>query len=226
MPDFERLVADRLAQLNLTPAQQHEVIAEVSAHLEEFYRARVSAGSDNPEGETLAQVANWTRLRRRIQRAKGDRMRIARAVVLPGLGGVLLAWITFRLCVAYLGACQPGLTSALGLVADEMCTVPSANTPMYVAWLTTLPYAGALAAVLARRAGARPVERLVAALFPAIALAIETIFFGVVLGFFWRIPVYWVLVPAISCALGTIPFLRGGGNNRSGGAREIAATQT
>src|SRR5262245_9759426 len=102
MPDFERLVADRLARLDLTPAEQRAVIAEVSTHLEEFYRARVAAGSADPEGETLAQVADWNRLRRRIQRAKEDRMRIARAVVLPGLGALTLAWITFRLSVFYL----------------------------------------------------------------------------------------------------------------------------
>ena len=225
MPDFERLVADRLAHLNLTPAQQREVVAEVSAHLEEFYRARVAAGSADPAGDTLAQVANWNRLRRRIERAKEDRMRIARAVVLPGVAGVILAWVTFRLSVSYLVqpfACQPGLTSELGLVADEMCTIVSANSPMYVAWLATLPYAGALAAALARRAGARPAERLVAALFPAIALAAETAFYGVVLGFFWRIPVYWVLVPAVICALGALPFLRG---RENAGAQHITASQ-
>jgi len=225
MPDFERLVADRLAHLALTPAQQREVIAEVSAHLEEFYRARVAAGSADPEGETLAQVADWNRLRRRIQRAKEDRMRKARVVVLPGLAALSLAWITFRLGASYLVqpfACQPDETTTLGLV-NGMCTIVSAGSPMYYAWLATLPYAGALAGVLARRAGARPAERLLAALFPAIALGGEAIFFGLILGFFWRIPIYWVLVPAIFCALGALPFLRG---RQNAGARQIAASQT
>jgi hypothetical protein len=94
---------------------------------------------------------------------------------------------------------------------------------MYYAWLATLPYAGALAGVLARRAGARPAERLLAALFPAIALGVEMIFFGLILGFFWRIPIYWVLVPAVFCALGVLPFLRG---RQNAGARQIAASQT
>jgi peptidoglycan/LPS O-acetylase OafA/YrhL len=86
---------------------------------------------------------------------------------------------------------------------------------MYYAWLLTLPYAGALAAFLARRAGARTKERLAAALFPALALAIETAYFGIATGFFWRIPIYWVLVPAVVCALGAVPFLRGNDRERS-----------
>ena len=229
MPDFERLVADRLARLDLTPAQRRAVIAEVSAHLEEFYGARVAAGSRDPEGETWAQVANWNRLRRRIQRAKEDRMRVARAVVLPGLAAVILAWITFRLSTFYLVqpvACPPDINfqSRIGdVVVDSMCTIVSANTPMYFAWLATLPFAGALAAALARRAGARPVERLAAALFPALAQAAEVIVFAVMSGFFWRIPIYWVLAPAIICALGALPFLRG---RENAGPRQLVASQT
>jgi len=228
MPDFERLVADRLAHLELTPAQQREVVAEISAHLEEFYRARMAAGSANPEGETLAQVADWNRLRRRIRRAKEDRMRFARAVVLPGLAALALAWITFKVSVLYLVqpfACQPDIISQSGNAVDGLCTIVSANTPMYFAWLATLPWAGALGAAFARRAGARPTERLSAALFPAMALAIEVTWVGLIAGFFWRIPIYWVFVPGVSCALGALPFLRGRQNTRDADARQIAAAQ-
>lgn len=215
MPDFERLVADRLARLNLAPDERRAVIAEVSAHLEEFYRARVEAGSPDPEGETMAQVADWKRLRRRIQRAKEDRMRIVRTVVLPGLAAMTLAWITFKLNVFFLVhpfMCEPPINQVSGagsVVETVTCTIISANTPMYFAWLLTLPFAGAVGAAFARRAGARGRERLTAALFPAMALALEATYFGALTGFFWRIPVYWVLVPAIMCALGALPFLRG-----------------
>src|SRR5262245_21873069 len=172
MPDFERLVADRLARLNLTPDERRGVIAEVCAHLEEFYRARVAAGSADPEGETRAQVADWNRLRRRIQRARRDRMRIARTLVFPGLGALLLAWTTFRLSVFYLVeavACRPDMSlepRSSDLISDPMCVMISANSPAYFVWMATLPLAGALAATFARRAGARPAERLAAALFP------------------------------------------------------------
>lgn len=46
------------------------------------------------------------------------------------------------------------LQSRFGDVVDSMCTIVSANTPMYFARLSTLPFAGALGAALARRAGA------------------------------------------------------------------------
>jgi hypothetical protein len=226
MPDFERLVAERLARLDLTADQQREVIAEVSAHLEEFYRERVAAGSADPEGETLAQVSDWNGLRRRIRRAKGDPMRLARAVVLPGLAAMTLAWITFKLTVFFLVTpfvCEPAVNVQSGVdVVNSLCTIISANTPMYFVWLATLPYAGALGAALARRAGAPPKKRLAAALFPAAALAIEMTYFGVLTGFFWRIPLYWVLVPAIFCGLGALPFLRG---RWPSGARPITAPQ-
>jgi hypothetical protein len=29
-------------------------------------------------------------------------------------------------------------------------------------------------------------------------------------GFFWRIPIFWAVIPAIACAIGAIPFLGGG----------------
>ena len=217
MPDFEHLVAERLARLDLAPDQRRAVIAEVSAHLEEFYRSRVAAGSRDPEAETLAQVADWKRLSRRIRRAKADRMRMLRTVALPGLGAVILAWITFKASVFYLVQpvpcphfkLQPGTE-----VAGGLCTIVTANAPMYFAWLATLPFAGALAAALARRAGATPTQRLSAALLPALALAIETIMLGITWGFFLQIPVYWVLAPAAMCILGALPFLGGGRDSR------------
>ena len=214
MPDFERLVAERLARLNLTPAQQREIVTEISAHLEEFYRARVAAGSPDPEGQTLAQVADWSRFRRRIQRAKEDRMRVARTVVLPGLAAVALAWITFKVSVFFLVqpvACRPelDLPSRMNATWYTHCSAVVANTPLYFVWLATLPFAGALGAVFARRAGARPLERLIVAVFPALANTLETALFTLPEGFFWSIPLYWVLVPAILCAFGALPFLRG-----------------
>jgi hypothetical protein len=57
--------------------------------------------------------------------------------------------------------------------------------------------------------GALPVQRLMAAVFPALYLAGETVVFAVVDGFFWRIPIYYVLLPAIVGAIGASPFLGG-----------------
>jgi hypothetical protein len=66
---------------------------------------------------------------------------------------------------------------------------------------------GAAAAALARWMGARSVQRLLAAMFPPLYLAAETVVFAVLGGFFWRIPIYFVVIPAIVCAIGASPFL-------------------
>ena len=151
-------------------------------------------------------------------------MRVARAIVLPGLAAMTLAWITFKLTVFFLVhpfMCAPPINQVSGIgnvVETGLCTIISANTPMYFAWLLTLPIAGAAGAALARRAGVRSTERLTAALFPAMALALEATYFDVLTGFFWGFPIYWVLVPAIMCALGALPFLRGRGSNASAAA--------
>jgi hypothetical protein len=93
---------------------------------------------------------------------------------------------------------------------DAACIVVSAEGPVYLPWLATLPFAGALAAMLARRAGGRPKQQLTAAAFPALYLLIEFFVMGLSDGFFWRIPVYWVLIPALLGVLGAWPFLSGG----------------
>jgi hypothetical protein len=66
---------------------------------------------------------------------------------------------------------------------------------------------GAFTAWLARWMGGRPIERLVAAAAPALYLAVETLVMSLVDAFYWRIPIYWVFVPAIVCAIGALPFL-------------------
>jgi hypothetical protein len=204
MPDWERLVAERLAHSKLTPELQREVVAEIAAHLEECYCELVRAGSSDPEGQTRAQVRDWNALCRKILRSKEDRMSFARKVVMPGIAALIVALAALRLFVYMLIApesvpCGPDLSCVSVRV--------SADGPAYLPWLATLPLAGALAAGLARRMDAQPVQRLVAALFPALYLALEMFVMGLVFGFFWRIPIYWVIIPAMVCALGAVPFL-------------------
>ena len=129
-------------------------------------------------------------------------MNFARRIAMPGLAAVIVALAALKLLVYLLVApqpCGPGMT-CIRVVADG---------PAYLPWLATLPLAGALAARLSRWMGARPVQQLMAALSPALYLAAETVVMGLLFGFFWRIPIYWILIPAIVCALGAYPFLGG-----------------
>jgi hypothetical protein len=217
MPDWECLVAERLAQSRLTPEIEREVVVEIAAHLEECHRDFLEAGSSDPEAQTLSQVSDWNALCRRIRRSKEDRMNFARKVVMPGLAALIAAQAVLKLLIYLLIAPEP-------CMVDSTCISVSADGPVYLPWLATLPVAGALAATLARRLGARSSQRLIAALFPAFYLGAETLVISVLDQFFWRIPIYWVIIPAIACALGALPFL--GDRRQPTESRPVPATQS
>ena len=60
MPDWEHLVAERLAHIELTPEVQREVVAEIAAHLEECYVKLLDAGSSDPEGRRWLRLLTGT----------------------------------------------------------------------------------------------------------------------------------------------------------------------
>ena len=202
MPDWERLVTERLAQIQLAPHVRREVVVEIAAHLEEHYLELLETGSADPEGQTLAQVPDWYSLCQNIRRAKEEPMGFARRVVVPALAAAIVSVTVLKLCVYLMVVPQP-------CGVDATCIRVAADGPAYLPWLATLPLAGGLAAWLARSMGARPVQRLIAALSPALYHGIETLVVGLLFGFYWRIPIYWVLIPAMACAIGASPFLGG-----------------
>jgi len=203
MRDWERFVADRLGRATLPREVRHEVVAEIAAHLEEHEDELRQAGAADAHAETLAQVADWRTFGRNIRRAKEDSMSVVRRVVMPGVAAALLVLGALKLLVFLLIVPEP-------CGPDMTCIVVSADGPVYLPWLATLPFAGALAAMLARRAGARSKQQLAAAVFPALYLLIEFFVMGLSDGFFWRIPVYWAMIPALLGMLGAWPFLSGG----------------
>ncbi len=77
MPDWKRLVAERLAASKLTSEVQRELTAEIAEHLEDCCDELVRAGSVDPERETLAEVADWNALCRKIRRSKEGPMNCA-----------------------------------------------------------------------------------------------------------------------------------------------------
>ena len=218
MSDWERVVGERLAQSKLPPDVQREVVVEIAAHLEECSHELFRAGSPDPDAQALEQVPDWDALGRNIRRSKEDSMSFARKVVMPGAAAAIAALAALKLYVYLLivpEACGPdGMT----------CIRVAADGPVYLPWLATLPLAGALAAALARRMGARPGQRLMTALCPAIYLGAETLVMSLMDTFYWRIPIYWVIIPAMACAIGALPFL--GDRRDPGVSHPVAETSS
>lgn len=162
MPDWQEIVRQRLSGLALDPGEKHEVHAELAAHLEESWEEFCKAGLPQQEAvqRTLAQVADWPDLQRKISLAKrkGDLMqkRIHQLWV-PGFLTLILTTILLM------------TLQKLGFRPRIVWSGPSAIL-FYVPWLASLPFFGALGAYLSARAGASRRTVLLASVFPALAL--------------------------------------------------------
>lgn len=213
MPDWNRLVRERLRELKLSPAQRDEIVAELAGHLEDRYEELCAQGIGESEGiaRSLREVADWPRLARQIQRAKrkeeimNNRIKnlwLPSCVSLAAAMGLLmlLQWTGFQPRLVWLG---------------------SMPLMLYVPWLLALPLFGAAGAYLSRRAGGPCLARVIAGLFPAIVilgLAGPALSSSLVVEpnvFVLRHPVYlafgffnWIVLPAAALLLGTTPFLK------------------
>lgn len=208
MPDWAALVRDNLRPLHLPAKHQQEVIAELAAHLEDLYEERLGQGLSEREAveEVVNQVVRWRSLANRIQRAKlKEEIMNSRTkhFWLPGLVSLTLAMILLAPLITI--SMQPRF---LGRSPLEMVLLP---------WLVLLPLCGASGAYLSRRGGGNPRARLVAGLFPTIALlTLGSILVVTRLLTFAR-PEWWygsvalavgIIFPSAALLIGTLPFLR------------------
>ena len=184
MPDWEALVSARLGPLDGDERQRAEIIGELAGHLEDAYVERCARGLAESAAvqETLAQVADWEELARRIRLAKreeGIMNERTKSYWLPGLvcftaSMVLLMVLQLSVPIQrpwYPNGCltppQVGLTRSLcGLWDTQMH--PYTLAVAYVLWLLAQPIFGALGAYLSRRAGGVRRARVVAGVFPAL----------------------------------------------------------
>lgn len=143
MPDWKKLVRERLSVLNLPPSAKNEVIAELAAHLEEIHeKVRQTCVTDAGAVElTLQEIDNWRVLARNIGRAKseGDSMNHRTKSLLWLL--VAVTWLGASLSVMLLQRTDR-------LYPDLIL--------FYLPWLATLPLVCAGAAYLAQ--GADPIN--------------------------------------------------------------------
>jgi len=139
MPDWKKLVRERLAMLNLPPSAKNEVIAELAAHLEEIYEeARQTCVTDAAAVElTLREIDNWPVLACNIRRAKAEEESMnyrTKSLLWPSLA------------VTWLGA------SLLVMVSQRTDRLQPDLILFYLPWLATLPLVCAAAAYLAQPA--------------------------------------------------------------------------
>ena len=162
MPDWQKLVSQRLAGLALNAAEKEEICTELAAHLEESYAAFRDEGLPEKDAfhRTLAHVADWRDLQRKIFIAKrrGHPMKNrTHQVWIPGFLTLILSMI-FLAVLRELGF-QPRIAGS------------GPNTVLlYVPWLLSLPFFGALGAYISSRAGGSRGTVLLASVFPALAL--------------------------------------------------------
>jgi hypothetical protein len=176
MPDWLELVRQRLSGLALDAGEKEEVHAELAGHLQEFYESLCK--EDMPEQtalcKTLAQVADWNELQRRIQiaRRKENTMTpCASRLWLPSLVTLLVA-MTMLPILERLGL-NPHFLFLRGphgqTYVYRIFTARAIGFTVYTVWLMLLPFVGALGAYLSSRAGGTRAAIIVSGIFPALA---------------------------------------------------------
>jgi len=214
MPDWNRLICERMDTLTLSPGARQEVVAELAAHLEDLYQnCRASGVSESQAIDiALSQAADWQELAREISDAKGEEGGMndrSRQFWLPSLV-VLTASMVWLMLLQRINW-NPESSSFHG----------SPPLMPYLIWLITQPFLGAVAAYLSRRAKGSSRARIAAGLSPSIAM-LGVLVFALLIGIFvernpfiLKHPGYvalgflpWVVFPAIALLVGVIPFLK------------------
>jgi len=163
MLDWHQLVEERLRGLTLEPEEKAEVVAELSAHLEDICDAMPRRGVTDEEAveQALSQVGSWQDLQNGVLATKrrGHFMRNRiRQLWFPGLFTLFLS--TTLLIVLQSSGFRP---IVIGNGADTVL--------FYWQWLVLLPLLGAFGAYISLRAGGSTVSVLLVSAFPAAALA-------------------------------------------------------
>jgi hypothetical protein len=209
MPDWQELVRQRLSSLALDAEEKDEVQAELAAHLEESYEVFRAEGLPEYEAvqRTLAQVADWKDLQRKIDSARIGKDTMTNRVTQLWLPGLL----TFALSMGLLELVQKFGPRPIILNLDK-------GTPVlmfYTSWLLILPLAGALGAYLSKRAGGSVRMVLASSIFPVLPFAVVFLIavpVGLVIGHnlahhivtaaFFTMGLGWVLAPGATLFAG------------------------
>jgi hypothetical protein len=209
VPDWQKLVAEKLNGTDLPPEQKQEIAAELASHLEEVYDKQRAIGLPETQAVERAwcEVDNWTRLNRKIEQARGKEGSMngrIRHLWFPGLAGFAAAVICEILLARWTH--QP-----------VMLLRPHATQPEHGLWLILQMLCGGVGAYLSRRAGGTRAARVGAALFTSGVLMVAIII-RICLATGWSfgfLPVMIIiktirilaLIPSLAMLAGALPFL-------------------
>lgn len=215
MPDWKKLIREKVAASGFRRRLPDDVLAELANHLEEAFEAAPARGMSEADAIEFAlqEVADWRVLGTDIQRATSQEALMnkrTKALWLPALASFTAA----SLLLLFLTQVSMQPQNLIRLTSGFAGT-------LYAIWLLGQMPCGAIGAFLSRRAGGSITTRIIASIFPAIVL------FGVWLviipasallqhnAFVLKHPLYyaaglfiWVVPPGIALLLGAAPFLR------------------
>jgi hypothetical protein len=166
MRDWEAVVESRLSGLALEPAEKAEVIAELAAHLEQICEELRRQGMTQEEAvaRTLSQVEDWQDLRRKIQTARTKENLMTNRVRqfwLPSL-------LTLSLSAGLLMLIQVFGPNPWTVTMKSGWSLIAPVAMVYLPWLLSLPFIGAMGAYLSNRAGGSQRAMLSSIVFPVL----------------------------------------------------------
>lgn len=216
MPNWQKLVHEKLAQLDLDAAEREEVCAELASHLEDDYQYSLAAGATEELAirRALRHVRDWHDLKSKIESSRKKELPMNKRVTQFWFPAFLtLALSMILLAVIQIYGPDPWLSPMPG---GRLRMAPVAV--VYLSWLIFLPFIGALAAYLSRRAGGRPLTVFSSVVFPvfpyvaffAIGLPLALILddhvaHNITIPAFFVGLSGWVIFPAVALLAGALP---------------------
>ena len=228
MRDWQKLVRERLGELELNAAEKEEVCAELAGHLEDDYLSLLGQGIPEPAAMRLTSehIDDWRDLKAKIEFARKKESFMNKRVSqfwFPAFLTLLLA-MTVLMVIEEIGP-KPWVSAAWSK-SPRMVPV----LVVYLCWLVTLPFIGGLGAYLSSRAGGRVRAVFAAVVFPilpyfaffAVGLPVallldDHVAHNIMIPAFFTGLAAWVILPGIALIAGGLPvryFTRRGGSRR------------
>jgi len=164
MYDWRLLVQQRLAGLLIEGGGAAQIVEELAGHLEESYQSLLRDGLSEEAAarRALERVNDWQDLKRKLESSRNKETILNKRVSQFWFP----AFLTLALSMVLLAVIQIfGPTPWVGpMPGGRLRMTPVAA--VYVSWLIFLPFIGALAAYLSRRAGGRTLALFFSVVFP------------------------------------------------------------